>query len=67
MAGDIAMTVDISMDSLFCKCQQLTGVLATLAVADVPLEDMRNAIWGAHALAEQAQGMAEAINWPPEA
>lgn len=55
-----------SMDDLYCKCQQVAGVLATMALSEAGADDMRDALWGAHALAKEAQAMAGAFNWPAE-
>lgn len=51
-----------STDDLLCKCQQVAGVIATIAQSGASPEEIKNALWGALSLANDAADMAGTLN-----
>lgn len=58
MATESVATPRPNSDDLFCKCQQVAGVIAAIAASEASQEELRNAMWGALALANEAEDMA---------
>jgi hypothetical protein len=53
-----------TLDELFCKCEQVTGVLAIMAQRQTDDSELRNALWGALSLAHESLEMVEAMLYP---
>lgn len=53
-----------SDDDLLCKCEQVVGVLAAMASSEASEREIKDAIWGAHSLACEAQQMALSKVYP---
>lgn len=58
MATGSVATSKWNPDQLACKCEQVAGVLAVIAQSEASQEEIKNAVWGALALAHEAQDMA---------
>lgn len=57
----VATRVDGNPDNVLCKVQQIAGVLAVMAQSEADRDEMRDALWGALALAHEAESLAQVV------